>query len=78
MTTSALRTKVHKYIDEADAKVLDVVYRLLEVYRQQHSSLLTDEQQAEVLRRSELYKAGKTKGLSIAEAREQVKQKLST
>lgn len=78
MTTSAIRTKVHKYIDEADAKVLNVVYQLLEVYRQGNSSLLTDGQQEEVLSRSESYKAGKTKGYSIAEARNQVKQKLST
>lgn len=78
MTTSAIRIKVHKYIDEADAKVLDVVYQLLEVYRQGNSSLLTDEQQREVLSRSESYKAGKTKGYSISEARKQVKQKLAT
>lgn len=78
MTTSSIRTKVHKYIDEADANVLDVVYQLLEVYRQGNSSLLTDEQKKEVLTRSESYKAGKTKGFSISEARKQVKQKLST
>jgi hypothetical protein len=78
MTTSAIRTKVHQYIDEADAKVLDVVYQLLEVYRESNSSMLTDEQQKEVLKRSESYKAGKTKGFSIAEARKQVKEKLSS
>lgn len=78
MTTSSIRTKVHKYIDEADANVLDVVYQLLEVYRQGNSSLLTDEQKKEVLTRSESYKAGKTKGFSLSEARKQVKQKLST
>jgi len=74
MTTSAIRTKVHKYIDEADDEVLDVVYQLLEGYRQSNSSQLTDEQQKEVLQRSELYKAGKTKGYSMAEARQQLKQ----
>lgn len=77
MTTTAIRSKVHKYIDEADAKVLEVVYQLLEVYRQNNSSLLTDEQQKEVLKRSALYKAGKIKGYSLAEARKLVKQKLS-
>ncbi len=77
MTTTAIRTKVHKYIDEADVKVLEVVYQLLEVYRQSNSSLLTDEQKKEVLKRSALYKAGKIKGYSIAEARKRVKQKLS-
>ena len=78
MTTSAIRTKVHQYIDEADAKVLDVVYQLLEVYRESNSSMLPDEEQKEVLQRSESYKAGKTKGFSIAEARKQVKEKLSS
>jgi hypothetical protein len=72
-----MRTKVHKYIDEADIKVLEVVYQLLEVYRQSNSSLMNDEQQKEILKRSALYKAGKIKGYSIAEARKRVKQKLS-
>jgi hypothetical protein len=77
MTTTAIRAKVHKYIDEADIKVLEVVYQLLEVYRQSNSSLLTEEQQKEVLKRSALYKAGKIKGYSLAEARKRVKQKIS-
>lgn len=77
MTTTAIRTKVHKYVDEADIKVLEVIYQLLEVYRQSNSSLLTDEQKKEVLKRSALYKAGKIKGYSLAEARKLVKQKLS-
>jgi len=77
MTKTAIRTKVHKYIDEADIKVLEVVYQLLKVYRQNNSSLMTDEQQKEILKRSALYKAGKIKGYSIAEARKRVKQKLS-
>ena len=77
MTTTAIRTKVHKYIDEADTKVVEVVYQLLEVYRQSNSSLLTEVQQKEVLKRSALYKAGKIKGYSLAEARKRVKQKLS-
>lgn len=77
MTTTAIRSKVHKYIDEADHKVLEVIYQLLEVYRQNNSSLMTDEQQKEILKRSALYKAGKIKGYSIADARKRVKQKLS-
>jgi hypothetical protein len=77
MTTTAIRTKVHKYVDEADIKVLEVIYQLLEVYLQSNSSLLTDEQQKEVLKRSALYKAGKMKGYSLAEARKLVKQKLT-
>ncbi len=77
MTTTVIRTKVHKYIDEADSNVLEVVYKLLEVYRQSNSSLLTDEQQKEVLKRSALYKAGKLKGYSLAEVRKRIKHKLA-
>ena len=78
MTTTEIRSKVHQYIDEADSKVLDVVYQLLEVYRQNNSSLLTDEQQQEVLKRSAMFKACETKGYSISEARKRIKQKISS
>lgn len=77
MTVTAIRTKVHKYIDEADNNVLEVVYKLLEVYRKGNTSLLTNEQQKEVLKRSAQYKAGKMKGYSLAEVRKRIKQKLS-
>jgi len=77
MTTTAIRNKVHKYIDEADTKVLEVVYQLLEVYRNNNASLITEEQQKEVLKRSALYKAGKAKGYSLAEARKRLNQKSS-
>jgi hypothetical protein len=77
MTTTTIRSKVHQYIDEADAKVLEVVYQLLEVYRQNNTSLLSAEQQKEVLKRSALYKEGKVKGYSLSKARKIVNQKLS-
>lgn len=77
MTVTAIRTKVHKYIDEADNNVLEVVYKLLEVYRQGNTSLLSNEQQKEVLKRSAQYKAGKMKGYSLADVRKRIKQKLS-
>jgi len=78
MTTTAIRTKVHKYIDEADNNVLEVVFKLLEVYRQSNTSLLSEEQQKEILKRSASFKAGKIKGHSLAELRTRVKQKLSS
>jgi len=77
MTTKTIRTQEHKYIDEADIKVLEVVYQLLEIYRQNNSSLMTEEQQKEILKRSAMYKQGKAKGYSMAESRKRVKQKLS-
>ena len=77
MTTTAIRSKLHKYIDEADSDVLEVVFKLLEVYRQKDTSLLTEDQKIEVLKRSILFKEGKIKGYSLPEVRKRVKQKLS-
>ena len=77
MTKSAILNKVHQYIDEADTQVIEVVYKLLEVYRQSNASLLTETQQQEVLKRSALYKVGKLKTYSLAEARERVRKTIS-
>ncbi len=78
MTTTAIRNKVHQYIDEADPNVLEVIYNLLEVYRQANSSMLSEIQQKEVLRRSIAFEAGKVKGYSLTEVRKRVKQKLAS
>ena len=78
MTTSAIRTKVHEYIDEADSNVLEVIYKLLEVYRQSNTSILTKEQQEEVLKRSVQFKAGEIKSLYLNELSKRVKKKLSS
>ena len=75
MTTTAIRTKVHKYIDEADSDVLEVIYKLLEVYRQSNSSLLNENQQKEVLKRSVEYKTGKAKVFTLAEAKKHLKKR---
>jgi hypothetical protein len=74
MTTTTIRNKVHKYIDEADSNILEVVYKLLEVYRKSNASMLTEEQQKEVLKRSQLYKEGKIKGYSLADVRKRLKK----
>lgn len=69
MTTAAKRTKLHAYIDEADGKTLDVVYRFLETQRKHQGSLLTEGQQKEVQERSAAYKEGTAKGYTLEEAR---------
>lgn len=74
MTTTALRSKIHQYIDEADKDILDVVCQLLEVYRQQHTSSLTIAEQEEVLRRSKLYKQDQLKVYTLNEAKEKIKK----
>jgi len=77
MTTTAIRSKVHKYIDEVDSNVLEVIYKLLEVYRKSNTSVLTELQQKEVLKRSALCKAEKIKGYSLHEVRKRINKKLA-
>ncbi|MFN3529032.1 MAG: hypothetical protein ACK417_03820 [Bacteroidia bacterium] len=77
MTASTIRAQVHQYIDEADDKLLEVVYQLLEAYRQHNATALTDEQQIKVLQRTESYKLGKVNGYALTDARKLVKEKLS-
>ena len=76
MTTTAIRKKVHQYIDEADTTVLEVVWKMLEIIRKTNASYLTEEQQSKVMETSALYKAGKMKGYTINEVRKKIKQKL--
>jgi hypothetical protein len=72
MTTAALRTKVHEYIEEADSKVLEVVFKLLEVYRENSSSMLSQKEQEEMIQRSVQYQAGTESSLSLAEAKKKL------
>lgn len=77
MNATTLKSKVHKYVDEADVKVLGVICNLLEVYREANESALSSEQQKEILKRSEQFKKGKIQGSSLAEVRKRLKQKIS-
>ena len=72
MTTSVLRTKVHEYVDEADSKILEVVFKLLEVYRENNSSMLSQKDQEEMIKRSVQYKTGAESSLSLAEAKKKL------
>ncbi|MEO5569758.1 MAG: hypothetical protein ABIT08_07525 [Bacteroidia bacterium] len=76
MTTTAIRKKVHQYVDEADTPVLEVVCKMLEVYRKTNVSYLTEEQQAKALETAALYKSGKMKGYTLSETRKRIKQRL--
>jgi hypothetical protein len=74
MTTAALRTKVHEYIEEADSKVLEVVFKLLEVYRENNSSVLSQKDQEEMTQRSVQYQTGAESSLSLAEAKKKLSE----
>ena len=62
MRVATLRKKVHQYLDDADEKVLEVVYQMMKRYSAESiESNLTDEQKEELERRTELYLQGKIK-----------------
>lgn len=72
MTTATLRSKVHEYVDEADGRVLEVVFKLLEVYRENNTSALSSENQDEMVRRSVQYQTGTETSLTLAEAKKKL------
>jgi hypothetical protein len=75
MTTTAIRKKVHKYIDEADKELLEAMSILAENYIEYKGSLLTEEQKAEVINRSKLYREGKMKAISYEDFKKKLKRK---
>jgi hypothetical protein len=77
MAATSIRKKVHQYVDEADSSILEVVFKMLEVYQKSNASMLSDEQQQYALNTSKLYKAGKMKGYTLKETRGKIQKKLS-
>jgi len=74
MTSTALRKKVHQYVDSVDDSLLEVVYNLFKLYREEDDSLLTKEQKTELDKRAELYRAGKLKTFSWKEVKEKARR----
>lgn len=70
MTAATLRKKVHQYVDDMDENVLDVVYRMLKLYKEEESaSVMTKEQKIELDRTLTEHKAGKLKYYTLNEAK---------
>ena len=71
MTTTAIRKKVHQYVDDIDDSVLDVVYRMLKLYNEEEAdgSLMTKEQKAELDKTLAEHKSGKLKYYTLSEAK---------
>ncbi|MBI4945896.1 MAG: addiction module protein [Bacteroidetes bacterium] len=62
MTTTAIRKKVHQYVDEAEDKVLEAMYGMLKIYVDAgEESMMSKEQKNEIDKRSKLFRQGKLK-----------------
>ena len=77
MTTTAIRKKVHQYVDDIDDSVLDVVYRMLKLYNEEEAdgSLMTKEQKAELDKTLAEHKSGKLKYYTLSEAKKLIYKK---
>ncbi|MBI4931540.1 MAG: addiction module protein [Bacteroidetes bacterium] len=71
MTTTAIRKKVHQYIDEAEENVLEVVYKVLKLHSGEES-ILSDAQKQELDKTLAEHKAGKLKYYSLEQAQSAV------
>jgi hypothetical protein len=71
MTTLALRKKVHQIVDVDDTDVLEVVYKILQLRKEDNAaeSLLTKEQKAELDKTLAEHKGGKLKYYTLGEAK---------
>ena len=77
MTTGAMKKKVHQYLDEADEHLLNIIYGIIKVYKEEESkeSLLTKEQKIELDKTLLEHKAGKLKYHTIDSAKRLVNKK---
>lgn len=78
MTALKIREKAHSIIDNADERILKVVYAMLKEYEKVEAepSMLTEEQNEEMDRRWERHKSGKSKSYTIDEVNKSVKMRL--
>ena len=77
MTTLALRKKVHQIVDLVDIDVLEAVYSILKLRREENtsSSLLTKEQKIELDKTLAEHKGGKLKYYTLSEAKKIIYKK---
>ncbi len=78
MTTVKIREKVNEYLNNADERMLKVVYAMLKEYENTpvQKSVLSDEQYKEMQKRLKNYRNGKSKGYTIEQVSQHVKKQL--
>jgi putative addiction module component (TIGR02574 family) len=72
MTMTAIRKKVHQYVDEAGENMVEALYKMLKL-NESSSSLMSKEQKNEIEKRSKLYRQGKLKASSWEDVKQRVR-----
>ncbi|CAN5371670.1 hypothetical protein BH09BAC5_BH09BAC5_22150 [soil metagenome] len=67
MTTVQLRKKVHQFVDQADDRLLKMVFAMMNEYSSSEYEFSAEEKKI-IYGRTKEYKSGKDKGISPAEA----------
>lgn len=76
MTTTAIRKKVHQYVDEAEENILEAMYSMLKIYVDaEEESFMSKEQKNEIDKRSKLYRQGRLKTSSWEEVKKQTRSR---
>ena len=72
MNTSAMRQKLHSYLEVADDKKVNVIYAIMENEIEQSAVVYTDEFKKELDNRYASYKNGAAKGITARESKKRL------
>lgn len=75
MTTLQIKKKVHDLVENADERLLKMVYALMKEYESSEYEFSVEEKKI-IYRRTKELKSGKDKGISLAEAVKHAKSAL--
>jgi hypothetical protein len=71
MTTTAIRKKVHQYVDDIDTNLLEAVYNILKLYNDKDDNSMLSKQQKVMLSKSlDEHKNGKLKYYTVQQAKD--------
>ena len=78
MSTSAIRQKLHSYLEVADDKKVKAMYVMMEEEIEESAVEYTDEFKKELDRRYADYKSGKAKMITAAESKRRIQKILKS
>ena len=78
MTTTAIRQKLHSYLEVANDKKIKAIYTMVEEAIEETGVEYTDEFKAELDRRYSAYKNGSEKPVTAAESKKRIQKLLKS
>lgn len=78
MTTVDIRRQLHNYLEVAGDKKVKAIYTMMEAEIKESAVEYTDEFKAELDRRYDDYKSGKSKMVTAAESKKRIQKILKT